>query len=84
MQAPTGIWQHRQAKYTATDEYVIGKVAVATAFYDGMGPRDDPNKYRCECLLPGIKRVAERFATIEEAKARAERQVAAWFGFLSA
>lgn len=72
-------WEKQTGKYASGEQLRIGKVIVGSAGYDPIGPKSDPNKYNCHCLLPGIKQAAERYATLEEAKARLERMVNTWF-----
>jgi hypothetical protein len=74
-------WEQQTGKYQRGEWLRVGKVVVGSAGYY-HGSRDDPNKYGCNCLLPDIKQATERYATLEEAKARLERQVRAWFSWV--
>lgn len=82
MGQPQGRWVPQTQQYSSGEDYFIGKVQVGSAFYNSTGSRAEPNKYSAAILLPGIKQPAERYATLEQAKARLERAVAAWFGWL--
>jgi hypothetical protein len=74
-----GTWERQTGRFESGENYRVGKVVVASAGYDGMASKDEPNRYLARYALPGIKQPQERFATISEAKARVERGVAAWF-----
>ncbi|MFU0504164.1 hypothetical protein [Pseudaminobacter sp. NGMCC 1.201702] len=72
-------WEKQTGQYQNGENYRVGRVIVGAAFYSGLVPRGDPKKYGCTCLLPGIKQAPEHYETIDEAKARLERLVSAWF-----
>ncbi len=82
MALPKGRWVPQTHQYCSGEDYVIGKIKVGSAFYNSTGSRAEPSKYSAAILLPGIKQPAERYATLGQAKARLERAVAAWFGWL--
>ena len=72
-------WEPQTGRHQMGEWLRVGKVIVGSAEYNGTGSRDDPNKYTCHCLLPGIKQATDKYATLDEAKARLERMVNAWF-----
>jgi len=74
-------WQPQTGQYSSGEDCRVGKVIVGHAGYSAMGSKTDPNKNTCTILLPGIKQAKERFATQDEAKARLERMVRAWFNW---
>lgn len=76
-----GVWERQTGPYQNGENYRLGKVIVGSAFY-ASGSRDESAKFKCECLLPGIKQSDIRYTTIDEAKARLERMVAAWFSWV--
>ncbi len=78
-----GQWEKMTGAYELGEKYRIGKIVVASAFYDGGEPKGSKDKYRAATNLPGIKKPAGKYPTLEEAKERAEKLVEAWFGFLS-
>jgi hypothetical protein len=57
----------------------VGKWVVGTAHYSSCTSRDDPNKYRISCLLPGLLLKRTAFPTIDEAKTHLEVVVTYWF-----
>ena len=73
-------WKEVRRQYTAGEELVVGnKWTVAIVNYDGTVSRDDTNKYKAICKLPGIKDNFGHFATEQEAKEVLERAVNYWF-----
>lgn len=74
-------WEQQTGKYQTGEWCMVGKVIVGSAGYNSVGGRDEPNKYVCDCLLPGIKKASERYKTLDEAKERLERMVCAWFSW---
>lgn len=78
-------WERSTSKYGGGGEDAfLGRIKVGGAFYDGLTSRDDPKRYGCECLLPGIKQARERYASIDEAKSRLERQIRNWLSWIGA
>lgn len=77
-----GVWERQTGPYQNGENYRLGKVIVGSAFY-ASGSRDESAKYKCECLLPGIKRGDSRYTNIEDAKSRLERMVGAWFSWVN-
>lgn len=75
----SGKWEKQTAKYASGENYRVGKVVVGSAGYSATVSKSEPNKYECHCLLPGIKQAGEKYATLDEAKARLERMVSTWF-----
>lgn len=63
--------------WTGGQRLFFGIVHVATAYWDGLTPRDEPNKYAVASRLPGLN-LTGHYATINEAKAAAERGAAGW------
>lgn len=55
----------------------LGVVHVATVYWDGLTPRDEPSKYAVASRLPGLNLV-KHYPTQAEAMAVAERGVAGW------
>lgn len=76
-----GRWEKQTGKYQMGENYRVGKVIVGTASYES-GSRGDPAKYKCHCLLPGIRQADSKYTNLEDAKARLERMVGAWFSWL--
>lgn len=76
-----GKWERQTHQYSYGENYRIGKVIVASAFYQS-GSRNEPTKYVVRVDLPGIKSPTDLYTNIEDAKARAERAVATWFKWL--
>lgn len=74
-----GKWERRTGKYQTGENYRVGKIIVGYAAYYDFRSKGDPITYVCHCDLPGIKQAETKYATIEEAKARLERMVRAWF-----
>ena len=74
-----GTWEKQTGRYASGENYRCGKIVVGSAVYSVACSKNDANKYDCHCLLPGIKQSGERYATLDEAKARLERMVTAWF-----
>lgn len=76
-----GKWEQQTGNYQYGENYRIGKIIVASAFYRS-GSRDAPAKYAVRLELPGIKNPSDLYTNLEDAKARAERAVSAWFKWL--
>jgi len=76
-----GKWEKQTGNYQWGENYRIGTVIVGRAQHIS-GSRGEPTKFGAYYDLPGIKSPADRFATIEEAKARVERGVSTWFKWL--
>ncbi|MCG7507102.1 hypothetical protein [Mesorhizobium retamae] len=81
MTAPTGKWVKQTGPYQNGENFVLGKVVVGAASYNGTRSRHDPKSYRASIELPGIKMKdgTTDFETLEEAKTRVEAAVATWF-----
>jgi hypothetical protein len=74
-------WETQEVRYGSPPEVCYaGLIAVGSAVR-AMGSRGDAPKYAANVLLPGlaITRTSEYFPTAEEAKARVEKAVHAWF-----
>jgi hypothetical protein len=71
-------WEKQTGKHQLGEWCRVGKVIIGSAGWYG-GTKGETKNYGCRCDLPGIKQPVEQYATIEEAKARLERMVAAWF-----
>lgn len=71
-------WIRQTHQYSNGYWAKVGKVTVGHSGYFS-GTRGETKNYGCECLLPGIKKSTERYATVDEAKDRLERMVSAWF-----
>ena len=74
-----GKWEKQTGKYAFGEDYRVGRVVVGSASHSATVSKGDPNKYDCCCLLPGIRQPANRYATLDDAKARLERMVNTWF-----
>lgn len=80
-----GTWERNPSKYGGGGElYRVGKIILASVFWEG-GSRDavDHKPWAVGLELPSIKRLDVRYATIDEAKARAEHAVETWFKWVS-
>lgn len=75
-------WEKQTGKHQTGEWLRVGRVVIGSAFYDGTGPSGDPNKYAVDCLLPGIKRAADRYDTLDAAKERLERMARAWLSWI--
>lgn len=75
-------WEQQTGKHQTGEWLRVGRVVIGSAFYSGTGPRDDPRKYKADCLLPGIKQPPEGFETLEAAKERLERMARAWLTWI--
>ena len=73
-------WKKAQTQYTSGLDLVVGnKWTVGYVGYSAFISKDDPNKYKATCKLPGIKSDFGHFATEKEAQAVIERAVNYWF-----
>ncbi len=75
-------WTKATGKYASGLVLKCGPIMVATASYDSMLSKDQPNKYRVLFQLPQLKSPDERYLTIEDAQQRAEKGVRSWFSVL--
>ena len=75
-------WTPATGKYASGLVLKCGPIMVATASYDSMVSKGQPNKYRVIFHLPQLKSPEERYLTIKEAQARAEKGVRSWFSVL--
>ena len=82
VETPAFEWRNATGRYASEKALWSGQIMLATASYDGMSSKDAPNKYKAASPLPQVKESTERFSTIEEAMAAAERKVIYWFGAL--
>ena len=76
-----GVWEKQTGKYQFGENYRVGKVVVGSAFYAST-TQGDPLKYAVKIELPGIRQPTDRYTNLEDAKARLERAVNAWFSWL--
>ena len=81
-ETPAFEWRDATGKYASGKALWSGQIMLATASYDSMVSKDSPNKYKAASPLPQVRESAERFSTIDEAMAAAERKVTYWFGAL--
>ena len=75
-------WKTDTRQYSSGSILYLGKWAVGGSHYDSARNRDDPNKYRATCRLPGIKGEIGHFATDAEAREKVEGAVTYWVGEL--
>ena len=72
------VWKIDSNRYGSSQSGYLGKWKVVSIFYDGTTGRDDPNKEKLVCLLPGIKNVVGKFKTTKEAQIKATEVVEYW------
>lgn len=77
-------WKPNPAKHAWGSLCHMGKVIVGSTYRESGSRSDPPDtpRWAAVCALPGIKVANERYLTEDEAKARVERQIAAWFTFI--
>lgn len=73
-----GKWEKQTGKHQLGEWLRVGRVVVGDAGWYG-GSKGETKNYGCRCMLPGIKQPEEKYATLDEAKARLERMVNTWF-----
>lgn len=76
-----GAWETQTGKYQWGEDFRIGRIVVASAHHVS-GSRDEPTKFGVTIHLPGIRSPTDRYTSLEDAKARAERAVNVWFSWL--
>jgi hypothetical protein len=75
-------WTPATGKYASGMVLKCGPIMVATASYDSMVSKGRAEKYKVRFLLPQLADPEQRYLTIEEAQARAEKGVRSWFSVL--
>lgn len=75
-------WEKQTGKHQLGEWARLGKVIIGSVGWYG-GSNGDTKHYGCHCDLPGIKQTAERYASIEEAKARLDRMVKSWLTWIN-
>jgi hypothetical protein len=72
-------WERQTGPYQTGEDLVLGKIAVASAYYNGLRSRDDNKAYKAVCTLPGMERFNNvQYLTLEKAKEAAETRVRTW------
>lgn len=71
-------WKRNNGKYSNSDDYYLGKILVASAFFDGTRPKGSELCYKTALCLPGLKIASQNLKTLEEAKLWVERAVNNW------
>lgn len=76
-------WKETRAKYGSGEELWIGKIKVGS-WFNPVGSKGDPMRYRAVIDLPGITMKPETVdhPDREAAKTRVERAVDTWFKWL--
>lgn len=69
-----GQWEKMTGAYELGEKYRIGKIVVASAFYDGGEPKGSKDKYRAATNLPGIKKTGRQVSYTGRGK-RARRKI---------
>lgn len=77
-------WEKDTARHAWGSVCLMGRITVGKTYRETGSKSDTPDtpRWRLTCTLPGIKAVEQAYVTEDEAKARLERQVAAWFQFI--
>lgn len=76
-------WEPNTGRFSHGEWLRVGRVIVGSAGYYAYASKGDPVTYVCNILLPGIKAAPDKYATLDEAKARLEKQVRTWLAWLS-
>ena len=77
-----GEWVKDTGKYVVSTSYKIGTVSVGNVSYDSCISKDDPNRFKVTCLLPGIRAYLGHYEEEDKGKERLEKAVEYWFTML--
>ena len=76
-------WKDDNAMYVSSTSLYLGKLKIATFFYDGGISKGDTKKYKVTSPVNGIKNYLGHFETEEEAVAMCYRVATTFFNMLS-
>lgn len=71
-------WKRSEKQYSNGSNLFAGRWHVGSVFYDGISSKEQKNRYRATCNLPGIKELLGNYFTEEEAQLVVEKAVVHW------
>ena len=71
-------WKAQPQKYANGKDGFVNKYIFFQIVWDGCTAKDDPNKYKLKCFLPGIKANLGNYKSEEEAIAKAKSVLKMW------
>ena len=76
-------WKDDNGMYVSSTSLYLGKLKIATLFYDGVTSKGDTKKYKVTSPVRGIKEYLGHFETEEEAAAMCSRVATTVLNMLS-